>query len=75
MNWIRIGLLLLSISTAACAASPREAPAPDESEPHKIIYLVSHGWHGSATEPKTFGVEAAPWGTTNLNRGPPASAP
>ncbi len=42
---IRIWLLLLAVSSSACAVSVRETPAPVESEPRKTIYLVSHGWH------------------------------
>ena len=42
---IRIWLLLLAVSSSACAVSVRETLAPVESEPRKTIYLVSHGWH------------------------------
>lgn len=45
MRMIRIWLLLLAVSSSACAVSVRETPAPVESEPRKTIYLVSHGWH------------------------------
>ena len=42
---IRIWLLLLAVSSSACAVSVRETLAPVESEPRKTIYLVSHGRH------------------------------
>lgn len=42
---IRIWLLFLAFSCSTCAAPVRETLAPSESEPRKIIYLVSHGWH------------------------------
>ena len=45
MSRIRIWILFLAASCSACAAPVRETPAPSESEPHKTIYLVSHGWH------------------------------
>ena len=45
MSRIRIWILFLAASCSACAAPVRDAPAPSESEPHKTIYLVSHGWH------------------------------
>ena len=45
MSKIRIWVLLLAVSCGACAAPVRDAPAPSESESHKTIYLVNHGWH------------------------------
>ncbi len=42
---IRIWLLFLAFSYSTCAAPVKEALAPSESEPHKTIYLVNHGWH------------------------------
>jgi len=58
MNWVRIWVLLLTISCGACAAPAREVPALGAGEPHKTIYLVSHGWHAGIVlrrvEPKVF---------------------
>lgn len=46
MNRIRIWILFLAVSCGACAVPVRETtPAPGASEPRKMIYLVSHGWH------------------------------
>lgn len=45
MNWIRIWILLLSISCSACIAPAREMHALPEKEQGNTIYLVSHGWH------------------------------
>ena len=45
MNSIRIWILFLAASCSACTAPVRDVPAPSEIEPHKTIYLVSHGWH------------------------------
>ena len=45
MNMIRIWILFLATSCGACATPVSDMPAPSESEPHKTIYLVSHGWH------------------------------
>ena len=45
MSRIRIWILFLAASCCACAAPVRDAPAPSEREPLKLIYLVSHGWH------------------------------
>ncbi len=42
---IRIWILFLAVSCSTCAAPVRETLAPSESEPHKTIYLVNHGWH------------------------------
>ncbi len=42
---IRIWMLFLFASCAACTASVKDAPAISESGPHKTIYLVNHGWH------------------------------
>jgi uncharacterized protein (TIGR02117 family) len=45
MYMIRICILLLACSCSACAAPFRNTLASAESEPHKTIYLISHGWH------------------------------
>ena len=45
MNGTRIWIICLAISCAACTVPVGEVPAPDESDPYKTIYLVSHGWH------------------------------
>ncbi len=45
MSRIRIWPLFLAVSCSACAAPVSDVPAPSDSEPHKTIYLVSHGWH------------------------------
>ena len=37
--------MFLAASCSACTAPVRDVPAPSEIEPHKTIYLVSHGWH------------------------------
>ena len=42
---IRIWILFLAVSCSTCAAPVSETLAPSESEPHKTIYLVNHGWH------------------------------
>ena len=45
MSWMRICILLLTISCSACVAPVGKMPAPGADEAYKTIYLVSHGWH------------------------------
>jgi len=45
MSWIRICILLLTISCSACIATAREMHVRSENEQGNTIYLVNHGWH------------------------------
>ena len=40
-----IAVVILSLALLACSAPPKGLFPPEQGEPVKSIYLVSHGWH------------------------------